>query len=418
MKRNAKDVRGGLVNSPAGRSYALRISHSIATELLSAMDIEDCLKILVNRVASYMSVEMVSIMLIDSTRKQLVVKTAKGIDEKATRNASAQIGEGISGWVGKTGEPLLIKDITKDARFTPRSDGRYYNNSLLSVPFKMRNRTIGVMNVNNKTSRDIFRKYDLVLLKAIADFAAVTIDAMRLEEQIAKNDKKNSELLSNVTHDLKTPLATINEALWLMLDGVSGQINEKQKKYLDISVANVQRMARMIDDILLSDSMIRDRDGIKRNLFDVTETAKGILDSLGMIAKKKGIILEGAIPDKRIEIWGDSDKLNEVISNLMENAIKYNRPKGRIDFSLEEGEKNITMTVRDTGMGISKDDIGRIFDRYYRVNETEKNGVSGTGLGLSIAKDIVDMHKGDISVESESDKGTKFTITLPKDLRT
>lgn len=408
--------RIGGVNRFMGRFYNSRIAYSISTELLSAIDLEDCLKILVNRIASYLSVEIVSIMLIDNDKKRLVVKIAKGLNEDIVRDAGSAIGEGIAGWVGKTGEPLLIKDITKDIRFTPRGGGKYYNNSLLSVPLKMHDRIIGVINVNNKASRGIFRESDLDLLNAIANFAAMAIEVMRLEGQIAKNNKDTSELISNVSHDLKTPLATIKEALLLILEGVTGQINEKQKRYLGISAENVRRMARIIDNILSSDKIIQDRH-IKRNLFNVSETVKSIIDSLGIVAKKGGIILEGSIPDKKIEMWGDPDKLNEVISNLVENAIKYNKPEGRVDLLLKEDEKSVTISVRDTGMGISKDDINRVFDRYYRVDDAEKSGVSGTGLGLSIVKDIVNMHKGNISVESERDKGTKFTVKLPKDLR-
>ncbi len=417
MNRLMENIRGRILDSPIRRFYKIRAPYSIATELLTALDLEDCLKILVSRIASYMSVEIVSIMLMDDDNRRLVVKIAKGLDNEVIRDAAHEIGEGVSGWVGKTGEPLLIKDITKDARFTGRKSGKYYNNSLLSVPLKMRGKIIGVINVNNKTSRDIFRESDLDFLNTIADFAAIVIKIIILEGQLARSNKDSRELISNVTHDLKTPLATIKEALLLILEGISGQINEKQKKYLDISIQNLERMAHMIDEILLSDKILRDRHGIKRNLFNLTDTAKNILDSLGIIAKDKGIVLEGVIPDKKIEIWGDPDKLNEVISNLVDNAIKYNKPSGHVEVSLEEDEKSVTISVRDTGIGISKEDIGRIFDRYYRSSSTEKRGISGTGLGLSIVKDIVNMHKGNISVESEQDKGTKFTVTLPKDLR-
>ncbi|MDP3791429.1 MAG: GAF domain-containing sensor histidine kinase [Candidatus Omnitrophota bacterium] len=418
MNRIVENIRGRLINSPVRRYYKLKASYSIAVELLSALDLEDALKILVNRIASYMSVEIVSIMLTDNDKKRLVVKIAKGLDEKIVNDASIEIGKGVSGWVGKTGQSLLIKDITKDPRFALKASGKYYNNSLLSVPLKMRGRIIGVVNVNNKASKDVFRESDLDLLNAIADFAAIAIEVIKLEEQISKSNKDHRELVSNVAHDLKTPLATIKEAILLMLEGVSGQINEKQKKYLDISAENVERMVHMVDDILLSDDTLCSRQSLNRNLFNVTDTAKGIIDSLGIIAKKKGIKLGGYIPDKRIEIWGDPDKLNEVISNLVENAIKYNRPEGRVDVSLEEDERSVTISVRDTGMGISKEDIGKIFDRYYRINSAERKDVAGSGLGLSIVKNIVNMHKGNIAVESESDHGTKFTVTLPKDLRT
>ena len=418
MNRLVETIKGGFLNSPVRRYYRMRAAYSIATELLSATDLQDCLKTLVNRIASYMSVEIVSVMFIDDKKRQLIVKITKGLDDEVAREPGAGIDKSIAGWVVRTGRPLLVKDLDKDARFTARSGGRYYNNSLLSVPLKMRNRVIGVINVNNKTSKDIFRAYDLDLLKTISDLAVITIEVMRLEEQAVKNDKEYHEFISNVTHDLKTPLATINEALLLTLEGAGGALTEKQHNYVDISKQNVDRMVRMIDDIMMSDKALRERHGARRNLFDVAETARTILNSLDILAKKKGIVLKSVIPEKKIRIWGDPDKMNEVISNLVENAIKYNRPSGSVDVALEEGVKSVTISVRDTGMGIPKDDIGMIFDRYYRLSRDVSKDIPGTGLGLSIVKDIINMHKGDISVESEQDKGTKFTVTLPKDLRT
>ncbi len=417
MYKFVETIRGRFISSPIRRFYKLRAAHSIMTELLSALDFEDCLRILVNRIASYLDIEKVSIMLVDSDKKRLVVKIAKGPGAESMHNANIRLGEGIAGWVGKTGEPLLIKDITKDSRFVRRPGGKYYNNSLLSVPLKLRNRIIGVINVNNKISKDVFRLSDLDLLRTIADFAAVAAELIRLEGQVSETNKYSQELISNVTHELKTPLATIKEALSLIADGLSGPLNEKQKRYIGMSIQNADRMARMLDNILLSEEFVQNRQKISRNLFNVTDTAKNIMDSMGMLAKKKGIMLGGAIPGKKIEIWGDPDKLNEVISNLVENAIKYNRPDGRVDVMLEDSDRSVTISVRDTGVGIAKNDIGKIFDKYYRVNNSEKKDITGIGLGLSIVKDIVDMHKGKISVESECDKGTKFTVTLPKDLR-
>jgi signal transduction histidine kinase len=400
-----------------GRFYRFRAAYSISTDLLDAIDLKDCLRIFVNRVASYMSVEIVSVMFMDEKKRQLVVKMAKGLGEDAVREPASGIDRSIAGWVARTGLPLLVKNLDNDIRFNTRSGGNYYNNSLLSVPLKMRNRVIGVVNVNNKMSKDIFRQHDLQMLKTISDLAAVVIEALRLQDELEKNDKEYHELISNVTHDLKTPLATIKEAMLLMLEGVGGALTEKQHKYVEISSQNVDRMTRMIEDIIASDKALRERHSIKRSLFDVACAARSILSSLDILAKKKNILLKGAIPDKEIKIWGDPDKMNEVITNLVENAIKYNKPSGRVEVALEDGERSVTLSVIDTGLGIPKDDIGMIFDRYYRLKRDASADVPGTGLGLSIVKDIVKMHKGDISVESEPDKGTRFTVTLPKDLR-
>ena len=230
-------------------------------------------------------------------------------------------------------------------------------------------------------------------------------------------NKNIYDMVSNVSHELKTPLAIIKEALLLLSDGSLGAVSEKQKKLLDLSTRNVERLNRLINEFLDSARQENSKSSMKRSLFSITDVAKTIIDSLDIIAREKGIVLEGVIPDKKIEIWGDPDKLNQVISNLVDNAIKYNRPTGLVQVSLEEADDSINISVRDTGIGIPKDDLGKVFDRFYRAERLDTAGISGTGLGLSIVKDIVKMHNGVISVESEINSGSKFTVALPKNLR-
>ncbi len=246
---------------------------------------------------------------------------------------------------------------------------------------------------------------------------SIAMENDRLQDEIKRVSKNSYDMVSDVSHELKTPLATIKEALLLLSEGSSGAVSEKQKKLLDISTQNVERLNRLINEFLDSARQEDSKSHMNRSLFSITDTAKTIIDSLNMIARNKGIVLEGAIPDKKIEIWGDPDKLNQVISNLVDNAIKYNRPAGRVQVSLEEADDAVNISVRDTGMGIPKDDLNKVFDRFYRVERNGAAGVPGTGLGLSIVKDIVNMHKGAISVESEINSGSKFTVALPKNLR-
>ena len=246
---------------------------------------------------------------------------------------------------------------------------------------------------------------------------SVITENERLKDEIKRIKKNGYEIASNMSHELKSPLATIKEALLLLSDGSFGAVTEKQKKILNLSIQNVERLNRLIDEFLDSARQVKSKSYMNRSLFSITDAAKTIIDSLNIAAKEKGIILEGIIPDKKIEIWGDPDKLNQVISNLVDNAIKYNRPEGKIQISLEEDDDSIAISVTDTGVGIPKDDLDKVFDRFYRVENINTAGVPGTGLGLSIVKDIVNMHKGAISVKSEINNGSKFTVALPKNLR-
>ena len=159
MNRVLENIKTRLTGGPIKRFYKLKAAYSIAMEISSSLDLEEALKTFVNRVASYLGVEIVSIMFLDNEKRRLIIKIAKGLSEEVIKDSNASLGEGISGWVGKTGEPLLLKDITKDARFTRSSGRHYYNNSLLTVPLKLRGKVLGVMNVNNKVSKDIFRQW-------------------------------------------------------------------------------------------------------------------------------------------------------------------------------------------------------------------------------------------------------------------
>jgi len=123
------------------------------------------------------------------------------------------------------------------------------------------------------------------------------------------------------------------------------------------------------------------------------------------------------LPKEKVEIWGDEDKLYEVISNFIDNAIKYNKPKGKIELKMESLGNEVKVRIADTGIGIPESELDKVFDRFQRITTFFGGKIKGTGLGLSIVKDIVDMHGGNIEVDSKVNKGTAFTVTLPKNLR-
>ena len=212
------------------RLFELTAAYHIGREVSSVFDLERCLTILADRIADLMSVEIVSLMLIGKDEDELTINLAKGLDKKIiTAGKKVRVGESIAGWVAKTGEPLLIEDIAKDPRFPKfkKKPNKYYTNSSLTVPLKIQDKVIGVINVNNKTSRDIFREKDLDILKTIADLAATAIENVRLQEEAKELDKLRSDFIADVSHELRTPLATINESVGLVLDGIAGEVNEK-----------------------------------------------------------------------------------------------------------------------------------------------------------------------------------------------
>jgi len=415
LKGLLKDIRQQNRDTLEQRLYDLTAAFNITKEAYSSPDLEMCLKSLINKISDLMSVENISLMLMDREKGNLVVKLAKGMDKEIVKEAKVKVGEGVSGWIAKTGEPLLINDITKDKRFTNRAD-KYYTNSLLSVPLKVKNKVIGVINVNNKISRDVFRKEDLNILKTVSDMAAVAIESSRIKGEAKALEKLRGDFISNVSHELRTPLMTIKESVVLLLDGIAGNINDDQKKFLELAKNNIERLARLVDG-LLDLARIDSGGGMKRSLFDIVHTIETTAASLSPLARKNGNVIVCQLPSSEIKIWGDADKLAQVVTNLIDNAIKYNKPDGKVEVVLAEHSETITISVSDNGVGIPPEDTAKIFERFYRINSPNKSKIKGAGLGLFITNEIVAMHCGKITVKSELNKGSTFIVTLPKNLR-
>lgn len=416
LKTFLEDIRHKNRQVLEKRLLELTAAYNIGKEVSACFDLENCLRILVDRIADLMSVEIVSLMLMDKNEKELVVKLAKGLDEEIVREAKVKVGESIAGWIAKTGQSLLIKDMKKDGRF-PKRDGKYYTDSLLSVPLKIHDKVIGVINVNNKVSKDIFREKDLDILNTVVDLAAAAIENARLHEEVKALDKLRLDFISNISHDLRTPLAVIKEAVGLILDEIAGNINVEQKKFLELAKQNVGRLKYLIDELLEIAKLESKKTPMKRRLFNIVGVVKEAMTSLGPLAEKKEILLTDLLPDKKIEIWGDADKMSQVVTNLIDNAIKYNKPKGKVEVSLEDVERSVNICVSDTGVGIPAQNLDKIFDRFHRIEIRTKGKAEGWGLGLSITKEIIQMHGAKIWVESTVGKGSKFIVTLPKDLR-
>lgn len=240
-----------------------------------------------------------------------------------------------------------------------------------------------------------------------------TVAVVQDVTDIRKLENMRSQFVANVSHELKTPLTSIMgfaETLRYVED------EKNKEKFLDIINDEAERLTRLINDILtLSD--IENLKEVKRDKIDVNKVVEDICYLMKNSADKKNI--EISIKESNVKyIIGDSDKFKQMIINLVDNAIKYTENGGKVTIGTElEDNKNI-IWVQDTGVGIPKEHIDRLFERFYRVDKARSRAQGGTGLGLAIVKHIVLGFDGTINVESEVGKGSKFIITLPqKDIR-
>lgn len=235
----------------------------------------------------------------------------------------------------------------------------------------------------------------------------------RYEHRLKDLDKLKSDFVSNVSHELRTPLTAIKGSVDNMLDGLTGELNEKQSRYLVRIKSNADRLARLINDLL---DLSRIEAGIKLNRINLSlpTVVKEVVESLGSVAAEKLINFEIETADNDLTAWADPDRVAEVLTNLLGNAIKFSPTRGNVTVSLARSGNNwVKISITDTGPGIRPEEASRIFDKFYQVSHPEQPKATGTGLGLPIAKALVEMHGGRIWLESQAGQGSIFSFTLP-----
>ena len=235
-------------------------------------------------------------------------------------------------------------------------------------------------------------------------------DAERLENM-------RREFVANVSHELKTPITSIKSYTETILDGRVDDL-EIQKTFLEVVNTEADRMSRLVSDLLELSNFDSQSVKLKKQLYTMDDIIDNCILKIKVTAdqKKQTIIKHYHHPS--IQAYLDKDKIEQVVLNILSNAIKYSSEAGNIDIELRPGEKpgEFDLVVIDSGMGIPEEDLERIFERFYRVDKARSRALGGTGLGLSIAKEIIEAHEGSIRIESEYNYGTKVTITLPLDV--
>lgn len=228
--------------------------------------------------------------------------------------------------------------------------------------------------------------------------------------EIKNIEKMKKDFVVNVSHELRTPLTAIKG----FTESLETEIDKKNAHYIDILKRNTDRLINLVNDLLTLSQIEDNKTALRFEKLDLIQLIEDIGSIFEKKIKEKNLTFKLIPKEKQIFIKADSFQLEQVFINLIDNAIKYTE-KGGISVKINQDEKNTTIQVEDTGIGISKENLPRIFERFYVVNKARSRNLGGTGLGLSIVKHIVLLHNGNIHAESDVDKGTKFTVTLPND---
>lgn len=230
-----------------------------------------------------------------------------------------------------------------------------------------------------------------------------------------KLDDMRKEFVANVSHELRTPLTTVKSYSETLLDGAL-EDSEIAKEFLEVIDSEADRMALLVTDLLQLSRFDTKQFELKLNLIKMNEFLSNCWSQHKILAAKKNQVYKFEPLNQDIELYIDADRISQVISNIITNAIKYSPENATICMYTQNDDKYFKIIIKDTGMGIPKDDLPRIFERFYRVDKARSRAMGGTGLGLAISKEIMELHNGSISVESEYGKGTSMILSIPKNM--
>jgi signal transduction histidine kinase/CheY-like chemotaxis protein len=335
------------------------------------------------------------------------------------------------------GKPVLIQDITTVwDRLHPMNQQLAAwtgTSSVIWVPLKAKDRLLGTLTVDRTTPNSLTTD-DLELMETVSNQVAIALDNAsayaQIEElntgleakvrertaELERADQVRSSFLSHVSHELRTPLTSVKGYVENLLDGLTGPLNIKQQRYLGRIFDNLERLIRMITDLLDRTRIETGQLALSPAEVDLERCVAEVIEQLRPLAREKQQSLTSHYPPSTLIVWVDRDRLIQILTNLVHNAVKFTPAEGHIEVVVSASDTAFaTIHVRDTGPGIPQEAVEKIFDPFYRTAEGRQQGTKGQGLGLglSIVKTLVELHHGRIDVRSELGQGSEFSVTLP-----
>lgn len=396
-----------------------RALHAIALAGMEASDEEEFLRQAATVIGRSLFSENFGILLIDPKRKVLEHKAYH--QDGAYRAPAIPLGRGITGVVAQTGKPLLVGDVKRDPDYL-MVDERV--RSELCVPLRVKNEVIGVLDTENHAPH-AFSQNDLQLLEALAGQIALSLERIRLlsdterrAEELAETLKQQEELarlrdqfVQNVSHEFRTPLAIVSGYIEILSSGDLGPLPAEYHEPVEIIARRTQMLTRLVEDLT---SLLNVQD--QRNDF-VTLYLGDLLNTLYPHQRTQALAsqieLEWEVPASLPPIRGEETLLRTMLNNLLDNAIKFTPSAGRVSLRANVEGASICLRIHDSGIGIPPEQQSRVFERFYQVDGSSSRRFGGTGLGLALVKEIVELHGGEIRLDSQPEQGTTFEVRLP-----
>ncbi len=413
--RHAADVSSRL----AEMSALYQVAHQVTT---GQLELDTILRDVAYTLHSIFPCRSCLIALRDDDTPDIRIRAVAGLPLESVSGLRFTVGEGIFGRVVQNGQKSYIPDLYAQHEFIA-FDGEM--RSLLVVPLIAHDRILGALAIDSVAYAAFTPDHERILSIAASQVAAA-IDNARLYQEAreqAKNlaaanhelkvlDSLRDELVQNLSHELRTPLSFVKGYVGLMREGDLGPVTDQQIDALSIIDRKSSTISRLISDIMTLETL--DSASLHLSQIDLRQMALQAITGAELTQKSGVVTFDRAIPDEPLPIIGDADRLNQVLDNLIGNAIKFSPDGGCIGIRAWNGQDECCVSVRDEGIGIPPDKLPYIFERFYQVDGSARRRFGGAGLGLAIVRRIVEAHKGRVQVESQPGQGSRFFVFLPR----
>jgi signal transduction histidine kinase len=403
--------------------------YDISTGINAAISLETLLKIVAKEATLLLERPWASIILF--TQKQEVTHSVfVGVNQNRELKFDKRMRRGgLSEWIWTHNTPIVVEDTTRDKRANCSEFlGHFDIRSIAGFPLTSGKQVMGIVFTGDFAARAMSDQH-MRLMTTLCQQLSVAIEKSRLydslerkirelERQLDTLEKTNilkSDFVSHVSHELRTPLTSIKAYVEALVDNSDDPRFIQRKEFLDIVSKETNRLIRIVNDVLDVSKIEFGQRPITRTPVDLSAVMAEVLDMLSPSLRERSVRIEADVPSDLPRIEGDPDLIKQVFINLISNAIKYSPRGTTVTVAAREEAVNIVMSVADQGVGIPKDEIGSVFDKYFRARSQKESKMEGLGLGLAIVKNIVEQHGGVVRVESHEGKGSTFYFTLPRE---
>jgi len=386
----------------------VRRLEAVTDTALARLPLDELLNELLVRVRSILRADTAAILLLNGG--DLVARVAKGLEEEVAAGVRIPLGSGFAGRVAAEKRPIFIADIDHAQMLNPilRQKGV---RSLLGVPILFEGSVIGVLHVGTLQPRQ-FDRQDAQLLQIVADRIGLGIEYARLYREAQETSRLKDEFLATVSHELRTPLTPI--LAWVSQLRRRRLDPARTARALEAIERSARAQARLVDDLLEVSRIIGGKLRLDLRPMRLASAIEAAIEAMRPAAAAKNIRVVTSL-DPRIElIWGDPERLQQVVWNLVSNAIKFTPEGGRVDVRLECVDSHLELTVRDTGRGIAPEFLPYLFERFRQADPSSTRALGGLGLGLAIVRHLVELHGGTVEAESAGEgMGTTLRVRMP-----